>query len=70
MSNQTKRIIRDLGNGLVLHHGSPEDGEAFALFNGEYLDDEGLDGGMTMERVASMRCYRRNIPMCMGLYKS
>jgi len=40
------------------------------LFNGEYLDDEGLDGGMTMERVASMRCYRRNIPMCMGLYKS
>jgi hypothetical protein len=32
---QNKKIIRDLGNGLVLRHGIPEDGEALALFNGE-----------------------------------
>jgi len=51
VSNQTKKIIRDLGNGLVLRHGSPEDGEALALFNGEYLGDDGPAGGMTMERV-------------------
>jgi GNAT superfamily N-acetyltransferase len=42
MLTQTKRIIRDLGNGLILRHGSPQDGEALALFNGEQLGDEGL----------------------------
>jgi GNAT superfamily N-acetyltransferase len=39
---QNKKIIRDLGNGLVLRHGVPEDGEALALFNGEQLGDDGL----------------------------
>jgi len=39
---QTKKIIRDLGEGLILRHGSPEDGEALALFNGEQLGDGGL----------------------------
>jgi len=39
---QNKKIIRDLGGGLILRHGSPEDGEALALFNGEQLGDEGL----------------------------
>ena len=41
---QTKKNIRDLGNGLILRHGMPEDGEALALFNGEQLGDEGLAG--------------------------
>ena len=34
MLTQTKNIIRDLGNGLILRHGSPADGEALAEFNG------------------------------------
>jgi len=42
MFTQNKKIIRDLGNGLILRHGSPEDGEALALFNGEQLGDDGL----------------------------
>lgn len=44
MLTQNKKIIRDLGNGLVLRHGIPEDGEALALFNGEQLGDDGLAG--------------------------
>lgn len=42
MKIQNKKIIRDLGDGLILRHGSPEDGEALALFNGEQLGDDGL----------------------------
>jgi hypothetical protein len=44
MKTQNKKIIRDLGNGLILRHGVPEDGEALALFNGEQLGDDGLAG--------------------------
>lgn len=39
-----KKIIRDLGAGLILRHGAPQDGEALALFNGEQLGDDGLAG--------------------------
>ena len=42
MSTQTKKIILDLGNGLILRHGSQEDGEPLALFFGEQLGDDGL----------------------------
>jgi len=42
MSTQTKKVIRDLGDGLILRHGSREDGEALALFFGEQLGDDGL----------------------------
>jgi hypothetical protein len=42
MSTQTKRIIRDLGDGLILRHGVPSDGEALALFNGEQHGEGGL----------------------------
>jgi len=42
MLTQTKNIIRDLGDGLILRHASPADGEALALFNGEQLGDGGL----------------------------
>lgn len=42
MLAQTKKIIRDLGDGLILRHGLPEDGEALALFNGEQHGEGGL----------------------------
>jgi GNAT superfamily N-acetyltransferase len=42
MLAQTKKIIRDLGDGLILRHGMPEDGEALALFNGEQHGEGGL----------------------------
>ena len=42
MSTQTKKIIRNLGNGLILRHASPEDGEALGSFFGEQLGDGGL----------------------------
>ena len=42
MLAQTKKIIRDLGGGLILRHGLPEDGEALALFNGEQHGEGGL----------------------------
>ena len=42
ISTQTKRIIRDLGDGLILRHGVPSDGEALALFNGEQHAEGGL----------------------------
>ncbi|MEP7135197.1 MAG: GNAT family N-acetyltransferase [Chloroflexota bacterium] len=44
MITQTKKIIRDLGNGLVLRHGSSEDAEALALFNGRIHGDDEEDG--------------------------
>jgi GNAT superfamily N-acetyltransferase len=50
---QTKKIIRDLGDGLILRHAVPSDGEALALFNGEQHGDGGLaspDG----QRLAAM----------------
>ena len=53
MFTQTNKIIRDLGNGLILRHGSPADGEALALFNGEQHGEGGLaspDG----QRLAAM----------------
>ena len=53
MVTQTKKIIRDLGNGLILRHGVPEDAEALALFNGEQHGEGGLaspDG----QRLAAM----------------
>ena len=37
MNMKNKKLIRDLGDGLILRHGAPEDGEAMALFNGEQL---------------------------------
>ena len=42
MFAQTKKIIRDLGDGLILRHGSPEDAEPLAQFNGEQLAEGGL----------------------------
>jgi hypothetical protein len=42
LSNQTKKIIRDLGNGLVLRHGSPEDADILAAFNGEIHSEDEL----------------------------
>ena len=42
MLAQTQKIIRDLGDGLILRHGLPEDGEALALFNGEQHGEGGL----------------------------
>lgn len=55
MLTQTKKIIRDLGNGLILRHGMPEDGEALALFNGEQLGDDGLAGRDGQGLVAMTR---------------
>lgn len=43
MKTQTKKIIRDLGDGLILRHGLPEDGEELALFNGQQLGDDGMN---------------------------
>ena len=35
MLTQTKKIIRDLGDGLILRHASSEDADALSQFNGE-----------------------------------
>jgi hypothetical protein len=41
MLTQTKKIIRDLGDGLILRYASPEDADALAQFNGEiHAEDE------------------------------
>lgn len=41
MLTQTKKIIRDLGDGLILRHGSPEDADALSRFNGKlHAEDE------------------------------
>ncbi len=37
MSTQIKKVIRDLGDGLILRHASLQDGEALAIFFGEHL---------------------------------
>src|SRR5262245_15728542 len=43
IQTQTKKIIRDLGDGLILRTAVPSDGEALALFYGEHLSERGLD---------------------------
>ncbi len=43
MFTQTKNMIRDLGNGLILRHSSSEDAEALADFCGRIQSDEGFD---------------------------
>jgi len=53
MSTQTKRIIKDLGDGLILRHGSPVDSEALAQFNGEHLEEGGL-ASPAGQRLAAM----------------
>ncbi|MCI0552149.1 MAG: GNAT family N-acetyltransferase [Anaerolineae bacterium] len=41
MLTQTKKIIHDLGDGLILRHASPEDADALSQFNGEiHAEDE------------------------------
>ena len=52
-STQAKKIIRELGDGLILRHGMPEDGEALALFNGEQLEEGGL-ASQAGQRLAAM----------------
>jgi hypothetical protein len=49
MLTQTKKIIRDLGNGLILRHGSPEDANALCAFNARIHGDDEEDG----KRVAA-----------------
>ena len=49
MLTQTKKIIRDLGDGLILRHGSPEDAEALSAFNARIHGDDEEDG----KRVAA-----------------
>jgi len=55
MLTPTKKIIRDLGDGLVLRHGSPEDAEALALFNGEQHGEGGLASSDGQRLVAMTR---------------
>jgi hypothetical protein len=43
ITTQTKKIIRDLGNGLVLRHASPEDADALAEFNGRIHGEDEQD---------------------------
>jgi hypothetical protein len=43
MLTQTKNIIRDLGNGLILRHSSPADADALADFCGRIHSDSGFD---------------------------
>ena len=43
MLSQTKNMIRDLGNGLILRHGSPEDADALSQFNGEIHAENEVD---------------------------
>jgi len=49
MLTQTKKIIRDLGDGLILRHGSPEDADALAVFNADIHGENEEDG----KRVAA-----------------
>jgi hypothetical protein len=43
MLTQTKKIIRDLGDGLILRHASPEDADALSQFNGEIHAENEVD---------------------------
>jgi hypothetical protein len=49
MFSQTKNVIRDLGNGLILRRATPADGEALAKFNASIHGADDLDG----KRVAA-----------------
>ena len=49
MFTQTKNIIRELGDGLILRHGSPEDADALCAFNARIHGDDEEDG----KRVAA-----------------
>lgn len=49
MFTQTKNIIRDLGDGLILRHASSEDAEALAAFNARIHGEDEEDG----KRVAA-----------------
>ena len=49
MLTQTKKIIRDLGDGLILRHGSPEDADALCAFNARIHGEDEEDG----KRVAA-----------------
>ena len=49
MFTQTKNIIRDLGNGLILRHGSPDDADALCAFNARIHGD----GEEDAKRVAA-----------------
>ena len=44
MLTQTQKIIRDLGDGLILRHASPEDAEALPAFNAVIHGDDEEDG--------------------------
>ena len=43
MLTETKKIIRDLGDGLILRHASTEDADALSQFNGEIHADNEAD---------------------------
>jgi hypothetical protein len=43
MLTETKKIIRDLGDGLILRHASPEDADALSQFNGEIHAENEVD---------------------------
>ena len=43
MLTQTKKIIRDLGDGLILRHASPEDADALSQFNGQIHAENEVD---------------------------
>jgi hypothetical protein len=49
MFTKQKTILRDLGNGLVMRHATPEDADALAKFNAEIHGDNEADG----QRVAA-----------------
>ena len=49
MLTQTKNIIRDLGDGLILRHGSQDDADALCAFNARINGDDEEDG----KRVAA-----------------
>jgi hypothetical protein len=52
---QTKKIIRDLGDGLILRHAVPSDGDALALFYGDHLSEGGLASRDGQRLVAMTR---------------
>ena len=43
MLTKTRKIIRDLGGGLILRHASPEDAETLSQFNGQIHADDKID---------------------------
>jgi hypothetical protein len=49
MFTQSKAILRDLGNGLVMRRGTPEDADAVAAFNGKIHGENEVD----TQRVAA-----------------